>query len=79
MLQKASQGCTLMSAVHLCRPSELAELLHKRRAVREGVVMLTERAACMDYAENNDAEVQRVGGPPTNLTISVPGRLTFLE
>ena len=51
-----------MSAVHLCRPSELAELLHKRRAVREGVVMLTERAACMDYAENNDAEVQQVRG-----------------
>ena len=58
-----------MKPIHLCRPSELAELLHKRRAVREGVVMLTERAACMDYAEDNDAEVQRARGllPPDYL------------
>ena len=42
------------------RLAETEELLQKRRAVREGVVLLTERAACMDYAENNDAEVQRV-------------------
>ena len=44
----------------MLRPAELEELLLKRRAVREGVVLLTERAACMDYAEDNDAEVQRV-------------------
>ncbi len=47
-------------AACLFRSSELGELLHKRMAVRQGVVMLTERAACMDYSENNDAEVQKV-------------------
>ena len=48
---------TVSCALRLAEPEEL---LQKRRAVREGVVLLTERAACMDYAENNDAEVQRV-------------------
>ena len=47
------------------RSAEPSELLQKRRAVREGVVLLTERAACMDYAENNDTEVQRVS--PTDV------------
>ena len=51
--------CSLLDA-HPSRSSELGELLQKRRALRQGVVMLTERAACMDYSENNDAEVQRV-------------------
>ena len=49
---------------YLFRQSELGELLQKSSAVRQGVVMLTERAACMDYAENNDAEVQRVSHRP---------------
>ncbi len=48
---------TVSCALRLAEPEEL---LQKRRAVREGVVLLTERAACMHYAENNDAEVQRV-------------------
>ena len=49
---------------YLFRQSELGELLQKSSAVRQGVVTLTERAACMDYAENNDAEVQRVSYKP---------------
>ena len=48
---------TVSCALRLAAREELPQ---KRRAVREGVVLLTERAACMDYAENNDAEVQRV-------------------
>ena len=50
---------------YLFRQSELGELLQKSSAVRQGILMLTERAACMDYAENNDAEVQRVSHKPS--------------
>ena len=53
-------GVCLFRPSCLFRSLELGELLQKRKTVRQGVVMLTERAACMDYSENNDAEVQRV-------------------